>query len=98
MSPAPRKPARWQGSEPALRAVQVAFDVEEAVMEAASLAQAFERGAFEAQESNLVSELEEKGMEFVDVDSEAFAAAAKDAVLSSVSDEIRPDVEALFNR
>lgn len=71
---------------------------QKAVMEAASLAQAFERGAFEAQESNLVSELEEKGMEFVDVDSEAFAAAAKDAVLSSVSDEIRPDVEALFNR
>lgn len=35
MSPAaPRKPVRWQGSEPALRAVQVAFDVEEAVMEA----------------------------------------------------------------
>ncbi|MFN4117409.1 hypothetical protein [Acidovorax sp.] len=38
MSPAPRKPARWQGSEPALRAVQVAFDVEEAVMEAIRVA------------------------------------------------------------
>jgi hypothetical protein len=38
MSPAPRKPARWQGSEPALRAVQVAFDVEEAVMEAVRVA------------------------------------------------------------
>lgn len=38
MSPAPRKPVRWQGSEPALRAVQVAFDVEEAVMEAIRVA------------------------------------------------------------
>lgn len=29
-----RKPARWQGSDEAIKAVQVAFDVEEAVMEA----------------------------------------------------------------
>jgi hypothetical protein len=29
-----RKPARWKGSDDAIRAVQVAFDVEEAVMEA----------------------------------------------------------------
>ncbi|QTD47498.1 hypothetical protein J1M35_19580 [Ottowia testudinis] len=37
----PAKPARWQGSDSALRAVQVAFDVEEAVMEAVRVA-AFE--------------------------------------------------------
>lgn len=29
-----RKPARWSGSDDALRAVQVAFDVEQAVMDA----------------------------------------------------------------
>jgi hypothetical protein len=29
-----RKPARWKGSDEALKAVQVAFDVEEAVMHA----------------------------------------------------------------
>lgn len=29
-----RKPARWQGSDEAIKAVQVAFDVEEAVLEA----------------------------------------------------------------
>lgn len=29
-----RKPARWSGSDQALRAVQVAFDVEQAVMDA----------------------------------------------------------------
>ncbi|MDR2164427.1 MAG: hypothetical protein LBO79_02105 [Zoogloeaceae bacterium] len=34
MSGAPKKPARWQGSDAALHAVQVAFDVEAAVLEA----------------------------------------------------------------
>lgn len=33
-----KTPARWQGSESALRAVQVAFDVEETVMEAVRIA------------------------------------------------------------
>ena len=33
-----KTPARWQGSERALAAVQVAFDVEEAVMEAIRIA------------------------------------------------------------
>ncbi|HRH16441.1 MAG TPA: hypothetical protein PKV17_04270 [Aquabacterium sp.] len=37
-----RKPARWQGSDDAIRAVQVAFDVEQAVLEAVR------RAAFEA--------------------------------------------------
>ena len=36
--PAVKKPARWQGNEQALKAVQVAFDVEEAVMEAIRVA------------------------------------------------------------
>ena len=39
---------------------------------------------------------EANGMTFVEVDGPAFAAAAKDAVLSNVSDEIRPTVEGLF--
>jgi hypothetical protein len=33
-APAVRKPARWAGSDDAIKAVQVAFDVEEAVMDA----------------------------------------------------------------
>ncbi|WP_225783631.1 hypothetical protein [Xenophilus sp. Marseille-Q4582] len=37
-TPKRKTPARWQGSESALRAVQVAFDVEEAVMEAIRVA------------------------------------------------------------
>lgn len=68
------------------------------VMEAAKRAQAYERELFTAQETSLVTELEAAGMTFVDVDNAAFAAAAKDAVLNSVSADIRPDVEALFAR
>ncbi|MDO5624451.1 MAG: hypothetical protein Q4G71_07160 [Pseudomonadota bacterium] len=38
MSATRAKPARWQGADDALRAVQVAFDVEERVMEAIRVA------------------------------------------------------------
>ena len=38
MSATRAKPARWQGADSALRAVQVAFDVEEAVLEAIRVA------------------------------------------------------------
>lgn len=41
-----RLPSRWRSSEPALRAVQVAFDVSEAVL------QAVRKAAFEANVSN----------------------------------------------
>lgn len=67
-----------------------------AVMEAASRAQAFERDLFKADEERLTAELQSKGMTFVEVDKDAFAAKAKDAVLANVSDEIRPIVEDLF--
>ena len=68
----------------------------DAVMQAAEAAQAYERELFTEDETNLRAELEELGMTFVDVDGAAFAASAKDAVLSSVSEEIRPTVEELF--
>jgi len=67
-----------------------------AVMEAASRAQAYERDLFTADEERLTKELQEKGMTFVEVDKDAFASKAKDAVLANVSDEIRPIVEDLF--
>ena len=67
-----------------------------AVMEAASRAQAYERELFEASLADDRAYLEANGMTFVEVDGPAFAAAAKDAVLSNVSDEIRPTVEGLF--
>ncbi|MFV0475546.1 MAG: TRAP transporter substrate-binding protein [Pikeienuella sp.] len=67
-----------------------------AVQEAANRAQAFERALFLEDEEKLAADLEAAGMTFVDVDNAAFAAKAKDAVLSNVSDEIRPIAEQLF--
>ncbi|MCH8466676.1 MAG: TRAP transporter substrate-binding protein [Roseinatronobacter sp.] len=69
-----------------------------AVMEAAARAQAYERELFTADEVALATELADKGMTFVEVDAAAFAAAAQDAVLANVSEEIRPIVEDLFAR
>ena len=68
----------------------------DAVMEAAKRAQAYERELFSADEQRLTQELQDKGMTFVEVDTQAFAQKAKDAVLANVSDEIRPIVENLF--
>jgi tripartite ATP-independent transporter DctP family solute receptor len=68
-----------------------------AVMEAGKRAQDYERSLFLADEKNLVSELEGKGMTFVEVDGAAFAAKAKDAVLANVKPEIKSIVEGLFN-
>ncbi len=69
-----------------------------AVMEAAAAAQAYERELFVEDEKKLVGELTEKGMTFVEVDGDAFAAKAKDAVLANVNDEIRPIVDQLFSQ
>lgn len=69
---------------------------QEAVLEAARRAQAYERELFLADEAKLVEELKAAGMEFVEVDKKAFAAKAKDAVLANVNEEIRPTVEQLF--
>ncbi|WP_163264101.1 TRAP transporter substrate-binding protein [Chelativorans alearense] len=68
----------------------------EAVMEAATRAQAYERELFMADEEKLANTLQENGMTFVEVDQEAFAAKAKDAVLANVNEEIKPIVEELF--
>jgi tripartite ATP-independent transporter DctP family solute receptor len=76
---------------------KLSADDQKAVMEAAKRAQAYERELFNTDEKKLVSELEEKGMTFVDVDTKAFASKAKDAVLANVKPDIRPIVEKLFN-
>ena len=72
-------------------------DDQAAVMEAAARAQAYERELFEASLADDRAFLEEKGMTFVEVDAAAFQAAAKDAVLANVNDEIKPIVEGLFS-
>lgn len=67
------------------------------ILEAAKRAQEFERGLLEASLAEDRAYLEDKGMTFVEVDGAAYAAAAKDAVLANVNDEIKPIVEELFN-
>ncbi|MEP3278347.1 MAG: TRAP transporter substrate-binding protein [Stappiaceae bacterium] len=67
-----------------------------AVLEAAKIAQEYERGLLLESLASDQAYLESKGMTFVDVDGAAFSAAAKDAVLANVSDEIKPTVESLF--
>ena len=69
---------------------------QDAVMEAASRAQAYERELFNESIAADRAYLEENGMTFVEVDGAAFQAKAKDAVLANVSDEIKPVVESLF--
>ena len=69
---------------------------QEAVLEAARRAQEYERQLFLEEEAKLAEELKAEGMEFVEVDKDAFAAKAKDAVLANVNEEIRPTVEELF--
>ena len=75
---------------------QLSEEDQAAVMEAASRAQEYERGLFEQSLADDRAYLEEHGMTFVEVDGAAFQAAAKDAVLANVNDEIKPIVEQLF--
>lgn len=76
---------------------QLSEDDQAAVMEAAARAQAYERELFNQSLADDRAFLEEKGMTFVEVDAAAFQAAAKDAVLANVNDEIKPIVEDLFS-
>lgn len=69
---------------------------QQAVLQAAQATQEFERELFLTDEQRLEQVLQEKGMTFVESDKAAFAAQAKDAVLASVSEEIKPVVEQLF--
>ena len=70
---------------------------QEAVMKAAAIAQEYERSLLLSSLAEDRAYLEANGMEFVEVDGPAFQAAARDAVLSNVSDEIRPVVEGFFD-
>ncbi|WP_445679429.1 TRAP transporter substrate-binding protein [Radicibacter daui] len=63
---------------------------QEAVREAAKVAHDYERPLFLADEKQLEVDLKSAGMEFVDSDQAAFAAAAKAAVLKSLKPEILP--------
>ena len=75
---------------------QLSAEDQTAIQEAAAAAQEYERGLFLESEEADRAYLEEQGMTFVEVDQAAFAEAARDAVLSSVGEDIRPTVEELF--
>ena len=66
------------------------------IMTAAAAAQEFEREQFLADEQAIRDDLEAKGMTFVEVDADAFAEAAREPVINSVDESIRPIVEDLF--
>ena len=68
-----------------------------AVQAAADSTQDFERELFMADEQELVAELETAGVTFVEVDQQAFADAARDAVIGAVAADIRPLAEQIFN-
>lgn len=76
---------------------KLSADDQAAVTEAASRAQAYERELFTASLAADRAYLEGKGMIFTEVDADAFASKAKEAVLKNVNDEIRPIVEGLFS-
>jgi len=68
------------------------------LLEAARVAQAFERELFLRDEAAIRADLQAKGMTFVKADQEAFAKRARDAVIQNVDPGVRPIAEALFNR
>lgn len=67
-----------------------------ALQEAAKRAQAYERQLMLADEKSLEADLKANGMTFVDSDQAAFAKKAKEAVLASVKDELKPIVQQLY--
>ena len=75
---------------------KLSADDQAAVTQAAAAAQEYERSLLLDSLAADQAYLEENGMTFVEVDGAAFQAAARDAVLANVSDEIKPIVEGLF--
>lgn len=69
---------------------------QEAILEAARRAQAYERALFLEDERQLEADLKERGMTFVEIDTAAFAEKARDAVLANVSDAVKPLLEQVY--
>lgn len=64
-------------------------DIRKAVLEAGKEAQVYERQLFRAEQDQLMKDLQDKGMTFVEVDKEAFMKKAEPAVLSFLSPELQ---------
>lgn len=69
---------------------------QKAILEAAQTAQAYERKLFLEDEEKLAAELKAAGMTFVEVDNQAFAEKARQAVLNNVDGEVKTYVETIM--
>ena len=67
-----------------------------AIQEAANRAQAYERQIYLADEQKLEAELKAKGMTFIETDQSGFAKKAKEAVLASAKEELKPIIQKLY--
>ena len=64
-------------------------ELQKAVLEAGREAQAYERELFRAEQDQLIKDLQDKGMTFVEVDKAAFMKIAEPAVLKFLSPELQ---------
>ena len=67
-----------------------------ALQEAAKRAQTYERQLYLADEQKLEAELKAKGMTFVETDQSGFAKKAKEAVMASAKEELKPTIQKLY--
>ncbi|GGY02772.1 C4-dicarboxylate ABC transporter substrate-binding protein [Litchfieldella qijiaojingensis] len=70
-------------------------DLQQVIFDAAETMQAYEAELFAEDEQRLGQALQERGMEFVEVDTEAFAEKARPAVLEALNEEQRALFEAI---
>ena len=71
-------------------------DQKAALQEAAKRAQTYERQLYLADEQKLEAELKAKGMTFIETDQSGFAKKAKEAVLASSKEELKPIIQKLY--
>jgi TRAP-type transport system periplasmic protein len=69
---------------------------QEAIRESAKVAQTYEHELFVQDEQKFRTELEAAGMEFIEVDQQAFADAGKEAIVQSLGDELTPLYEEMI--
>ncbi|WP_462378786.1 TRAP transporter substrate-binding protein [Pseudomonas sp. Marseille-QA0892] len=70
-------------------------DLRNVVLKGAKDMQTFEAGLFDEDQQRLETSLKERGMEFIDVDTEAFAEKARPAVMEALTDEQRALFDAI---
>ncbi len=69
-----------------------------AIQEAGKRAQAYERQLMLADEQKLEAELKAKGMTFVETDQSGFAKKAKEAVMASAKEELKPLIQKIYGQ